>query len=315
MAGKGKVDAPPLVIDIARAMIEKIVAREWPNETHLVTAHIARLFSVSRSPVQAALVLLAEMGVARQEMHRGYFVSATAAQLKQATRRLGEKEDAGEAYLAIAADRLAGRLPEEIKEVDLGKAYGLNRPQLNGVLHRMAQEGWIERKPGYGWRFLPILTSDEAYRYSYRFRMTIEPAAILEPAFRLSPEVARRLRDEQLHLLKVGFKGISAVELFEIGSGFHEAIAEASGNPFYVDALRRVNRLRRLIEYKAMSDTSKFEEQCREHLALLDMLENGQTILAADFIRRHLDIVHAVKKQALGHALDRDPAFAGVPHF
>jgi len=248
-------------------------------------------------------------------MHRGFFVQASETRLKQALRSLGEKEDTGEAYLAIAADRLAGKLPEEIKEVDLAKAYALSKPQLNGVLHRMAQEGWIERKPGYGWRFLPILSSEEAYRHSYRFRMAIEPAAILEPSFHLSPIVVERLREQQLRLLHTRFKDVSSIELFEIGSSFHEAIAEAAGNPFYVDALRRVNRLRRLIEYKAMSETAKFEEQCREHLALLDMLENGQNVLAADFLRRHLDIAHAVKRQALSHSSGRGSTIAGAPHF
>ena len=37
----------------------------------------------------------------------------------------------------------------------------------------------IERKPGPGWAFRPLLTSIESHRQSYRFRMVIEPAAIL----------------------------------------------------------------------------------------------------------------------------------------
>lgn len=315
MSEKLEIDAPELVRDIARMIVEKVVSREWPEETHLNTQQLAKHFSVSRSPVQAALSLLSQLGIVRQELHRGYFVDAKPCQLKHAVTVLGSKPEPVDVYLSIAADRLAGRLSEEIKEVELGKTYGLNRPQLNAVMHRMAQEGWIERKPGYGWRFLPILTSTEAYRYSYRFRMTIEPAAILEPTFRLSPVVLKRLREQQRKLLSDGLGSVNSVQLFEIGSGFHEAIAEASGNPFYVDALRRVNRLRRLIEYKAMSDTKKFEEQCREHLALLDMLENGQHADAADFLRRHLDIVHSVKKQALVLEGDGSEALPGIPHF
>jgi DNA-binding GntR family transcriptional regulator len=309
------LNAPPLVVDLARSIVYKVASREWPDDTHLVTQQLASMFNVSRSPVQAALALLAELRIVSQERNRGFFVSAKPKDLAKALDLLTESPRPTDDYLRIAADRLADRLPESIKEADLAKAYGLNRPQLNAVLHRMAQEGWIERKPGYGWKFLPILTSTEAYRYSYRFRMSIEPAALLEPSFSLSPVVLARLRTQQLDLLNGRLGNLTSVELFEIGSGFHEAVVEGAGNPFFLDALRRVNRLRRLIEYKAMSDTSKFEEQCREHLALLDMIENGQNAAAADFLRRHLDIVHAVKKLALAGRDAENSTFLGVPHF
>ncbi len=45
---------------------------------------------------------------------------------------------------------------------------------------RIANEGWIERLPGHGWSFLPMLKSMQSYQDSYRFRLAIEPAAIPE---------------------------------------------------------------------------------------------------------------------------------------
>ena len=42
---------------------------------------------------------------------------------------------------------------------------------------------------------------------------------------------------------------------------------------FLLDALQRINRLRRLIEYRVMVDASRFANQAREHIAILDPAE------------------------------------------
>src|SRR5256885_8984978 len=49
---------------------------------------------------------------------------------------------------------------------------------------RISQEGWIERKPGYGWTFAAMLTTPDSLLQSYRLRMALEPAALLEPGYR-----------------------------------------------------------------------------------------------------------------------------------
>jgi DNA-binding GntR family transcriptional regulator len=301
--GKANASSADLVAKIARESAQKIATGEWADGKHLVAQTLADLFGVSRFPVQAALGLLEELKLVTREPNRGCFVRADQRAVKRALKEISHQPKPDEAYLSIAADRLANRLPEHVKEADLGKAYGLSRVALSAVLHRMAQEGWIERKPGYGWRFLPILTSAEAYRYSFRFRMTIEPAALLEPTFKMSPVVTEKLRAQQLDLLNGRLKLLSSAELFEITSGFHEALVESSGNPFFIDALKKVNRLRRLMEYQAMRPVQIFDEQCREHLALLDMIERGQIKAASEFLKRHIDIGHAKKKDVLNVAL------------
>ena len=97
-----------------------------------------------------------------------------------------------EAYLAIAGDRLRDALPEKVTENALARRYNLTKRQLARVLLRGASEGWIERLPGHGWAFLPVLTSMQAYEDSYRFRLVIEPAAILEPGFAPNRPALRR---------------------------------------------------------------------------------------------------------------------------
>ncbi|MBI4195409.1 MAG: GntR family transcriptional regulator [Betaproteobacteria bacterium] len=287
-----------LALPIARKIIELARRDHLPIGAHLPKHQLALAFHVSRSPVRAALECLEARGVVIQRRHRGYFLAADSRKLERVAAALGRHAE-DEPYLRIAADRLAGKLPEQFTELELMRHYGVSRAQLHMMLTRMAQEGWLQRKPGYGWKFLPVLTSAEAHGLSYRFRMAIEPAAILEPTFRIDAKGFARARAEQQALVDGRIRELSSAELFSIGSRFHEMIARCSGNPFFHEALLRVNRLRRLIEYRAMGDTERFLQQAREHLRLLDLLEAGERERAAAFLRGHLEVVRAVKSTVL----------------
>ena len=81
-------------------------------------------------------------------------------------------------YFRLADDRLQGRLPEQVSETYLRERYDLTRVQLTTLLGRICQEGWAERRPGYGWVFSEMLTTPEALLQTYRLRMALEPAAM-----------------------------------------------------------------------------------------------------------------------------------------
>ena len=70
---------------------------------------------------------------------------------------------------------------------------------------------------------------------------------------------------------------------------FHEALVEASGNAFFIDTIRRVNRVRRLLSYRSMQDRKRYQEHARQHLHLLDLLEKERNDEAAASMRRHLE--------------------------
>ena len=83
------------------------------------------------------------------------------------------EDDIEATYPRIAADRPDGHLPDRVTENALARRYDLAPGQLARLLRRIAVEGWIERLPGYGWEFQPMLTSMDRYEDSYRFRLTI----------------------------------------------------------------------------------------------------------------------------------------------
>ncbi len=269
--------------------------QQFERGAHLTEQSLAAALNVSRSPVRRALAYLEVIGVVRREANHGYYLEKLPPIHQAAVP--SSADDAEAWYLRIAEDRLAGRLEDQVTETALMRRYRLRRGELQRILHRMEKEGWIERKPGHGWMFGALADTVEAHAQSYRFRMALEPAALLEPGFRIDPEEMARCRREQEMLLAGGFMKVSSARLFEIGSNFHETIVSFSGNRFMLDSLRRLNSMRRLLEYRAHIDRARLVGQCRQHLQLLDLLEQGQIEQAAGFLRQHLDAVRAIKTE------------------
>lgn len=279
---------------LAVKIVEWVQARDLPVGAHLTEQSLVEVLHVSRSPVRKALALLADQGVLDREKNRGYF-------LRRLTRGVERALDAADArhgeslYLQVADDRLRGTLADEFSEAELRRRYGITQPQARAILQRMAREDLVVRKPGRGWRFQPTLTTRDAHDQSYRFRMIIEPAALLEPGYRVDREAFARIRREQQAMLDGDLARLTRDQVFRVGSAFHETIVAGSGNRFLADAMRRQNQLRRLIEYGGNSDRSRLVRQCEEHLRLLDLIEAGRRKAAADFLREHLDVVREIK--------------------
>jgi DNA-binding GntR family transcriptional regulator len=227
------------------------------------------------------------------ERNRGYFVSGTAAASPEAL-GLPTGDDSSDAYFRIAEDHLNGRLPDPASEAFLRERYRLTKAQLSAVLGRIAQEGWVERRTGYGWSFSPMLTTPESLEQTYRVRLAVEPAALLEPTYRLDADTAARCRAAEMRLLAGAIETDSADALHERGVRFHETIIGASGNPFFLETVRRINRVRRLLSYRSMVDRKRYRQQSEEHLEILDLLERGRNREASRALRRHLE--HTVAK-------------------
>jgi len=271
---------------LAHSMESWIRQEQVAEGTALPERSLAERFRVSRSPVREALQILAERGVIVARPEGGFAVSAARGGATDVALPPATQDEP--IYLKIAEDRLGGVLPERVTENELMRRYGLTRGQLGDVLRRIAQEGWIERLPGNGWQFLPVLTSGAAYDQGYRIRILLEPAAILEPTYRLDKDGLMNCRAEQQALVDGAAEWASPAQLFDANTRLHECIATSSGNVFILEALRRLNRLRRLMEYGKAVDRTAAATRCKEHLTLIDLLLADQREAAADFMRLHL---------------------------
>jgi DNA-binding GntR family transcriptional regulator len=276
---------------IATQIVELIKNEGLKTGAHLPAQMLADRLRVSRSPVNEALALLHEKGVLTREKNRGFFVAKpVVASLSNVVDELGlaETDIVTSVYFQIADDRLKGVLPDEFSEQMIRTRYGLTNAQLAAVLSRISQEGWAERKPGYGWEFSSMLTTPDSLLKSYRLRLALEPAALLEPGYRLEKKVLERCRDVEKHLLAGGIETDTADQLHERGVRFHESLVEASGNSFFIDTIKRVNRVRRLLSYRSMQHRERYVEHAKQHLHLLELLEHEKNDDASEAMREHL---------------------------
>jgi DNA-binding GntR family transcriptional regulator len=293
---------PTLIEQLAAGIADHIRRAALPAGERLPERQLADQFRVSRTPVREALRLLADRNVVDRHAARGYVVARHGLSSSEDTLGIVVPEpslpDEESIYLRVAEDRLAGQLPERITERELIRRYGLGRAALQRMLQRRLQEGWLDRLPGYGWAFTPVLTSAQSYQQGYRLRIIIEPAAILEPTFIVDEAALRLCRDVQCDLVDGTVETVSPAHLFDANSALHEAIVGFSGNTFMLDALQRLNRVRRLIEYRKSVDRQAAAARCREHLELIDLLLAGELETAADFMRLHLRTAASLKAQS-----------------
>ncbi|WP_407160382.1 GntR family transcriptional regulator [Bradyrhizobium sp. STM 3557] len=204
--------------------------------------------------------------------------------------------DTEQLYLKLAEDRLHGKLGDSVTEADLMRRYDVPRHTLRRILSRIVNEGWMQRRTGHGWAFLPMIDSVEAYRESYELRRFLEPQGLRSPSFKLDPAVLSEQRKRQEFLHSAGYKTLGQVELFKSNSDFHEALALMSGNRFLAQTVARQNELRRLIEYRQTLDRDRVWRQTGEHLAIIEMLEKGLIERAAKLLDKHIS--GALKEKA-----------------
>lgn len=278
----------PLQLDLARRLGSEIIAGEAPAGMRLTEQSLTARFEVSRTPVRGALRLLAKYKFVRSESNGGFVVCAGAA-----SRRLPSIAKHGATaeglYLTLIDDRARRLLPDAVTEKELLSRYPVQRSLLSKALVRLAADGLIEKREGYGWRFLPSLGTADAVSESYRFRLAIECAGLLEPTFQVNPELLERTRAAHRAFLKLTPDRQKDAYL-ELNSMFHEMLARFSGNRFVLIATQQQNQLRKLDERAEFFKHTRMPESCREHLEIMDAIEGGDREWAAALLRHHLSV-------------------------
>lgn len=290
---------------MARRILELAQQAGLKANARLTETGLAEELGVSRSPVRAALALLQEQGVVRLAPKQGYFLccDATGAAFEAVQLPRSAEETI---YRDLLSARFANLIPEQVSASDIMRRYGIDRASVTRLLSRMIEEGVVERAAGRGYIFVPVLNEPEAFRDSYRFRLLIEPAAILEPGFSPDPRRIAAIRARHAELMAGAVDTAPMIELFEADAEFHEAIGDFSGNRFLRQAIHLQTHLRRLSEYESHYDRQRLRRSCEEHLAILDAIAAGERERAADLMREHIRISEQVepdfrKVRALTH--------------
>lgn len=295
------IGSEALPVRIAGEIAQLISIGEFSESGHLSAQKLADLFKVSRTPILEALELLSKKGLVERRRNRGFFVQDLPHDERHtAIQQFMESSDNPPAYYQLADDWLKEVIPPLVTEQFVRERYGLSKVQVSDVLRRGVEVGWIDRKPGYGWRLLDVAKTPEALEQIYRFRQIVEPAGLLEPTFQIDRPTMKRLAA----LLEAMSRGAIEIwpfdRLLSVGVMFHEELMRMSGNHLLYQSLCRANSLRRLLEYRSMVDRSRVYRETSEHLEILETVMRGDVVSASFLMRQHLNA--AISRKRVAHA-------------
>ena len=280
--------ASALRLGLAAQIAELIRAENQAPHTPLREESLAARLGVSRTPIRGALKLLQKSGHVYYKENAGVFVAPGVKQRAEFKLPV-QARAAHELYRRILADRGRRALGDTVSEAELLARYKVARSLLSRVLIRIHGDGFIERRRGHGWEFLPLLDSAQAIAESFRFRAIVEGAALLEPGFRADLAELARLRERHRRIVAAKAKGHTAAEFWEMNTRFHEMIAAFSGNRFILQSIEQMDRLRKFQEFATFTGSSQaLIQSCKEHIAILDAIEAGDREWASALMRRHL---------------------------
>ena len=288
LAGTGGFDdlGTPLHRDLARNILALLREQGAARGTRLSRPALAQALGVSRTPVNGAVALLEKLGVV---IFEGRSVRLLSLELAPAVLRSEDEETGLDRLLVeIARGRADGIVPDEVSERQLAAMFDASRGLVVQALTQLAEGGAVSRNRGHGWRFAREASNGEERAASYRFRLLVEPAGLVEPTFALPADFADRTRTTHLGFLERPWRDEDAIAFFRVNAAFHAGLAEASGNRFIAAAVTQQNRVRMLSNYTWRLGRERVEVSVREHLAILDTLLTGDQERASTLMRLHL---------------------------
>ena len=210
--------------------------------------------------------------------------------------RNGPNQISRELERAICAGTFSygDRLPAER---DLAEQYQTSRSTVRQALQRLESENIVSRRKGSGTFVTYVPRSEDAH-----LAEITSPMQLVDVRFALEPHIVRmaifnaspRDLDRVKRILDQFDPSTPQRDLFATtDEAFHQALADATGNPLFMQLYRRVNRVRSDEQWNAMKLQILTPERMRtyhaEHLQIYDALKKRDKTAAETAMREHLD--------------------------
>lgn len=191
------------------------------------------------------------------------------------------------AYRRIKQDILEGRIAPDsmLSERELALRLGISRTPLRSALSRLENENVIGRFAN-GALIVRSVTVEQLLEI-VQLRQVLERAAAARAAERGMTDDLRRVWDEMLPYAEgrsVGFD-----EFWQVDEGFHAGVARAAGLELLPAILAEQRAVARRCTITRVHD--RFDEQAREHIAVLDAIARGDAPAARDAMSLHFENV------------------------
>lgn len=253
----------------------------------LVENTLAEACHVSRTPIRNALQLLEQQGYASKAPEGGYVLARD-----PLTVRLDAdiKTDPPEGVLVerVVRDRASRRLGASVTVSELSRRYNVPRAAAQNLLLDLKSKGIVDKADGQSWMFKQLMGEQSSQAHSFEFRLMLEPEAILSEGFRIEKNRAAVVRLQTEDLLARAENAIRLDEFRNADLAFHLLIARAVTNPYISETMTNHNQLRHLHGASHTISDFRMRQSLREHLRILDALEQGMPAVAADLMRVHL---------------------------
>ena len=202
-------------------------------------------------------------------------------------RQNAEPSLADEAYQVLLKEILAAELAggTVIQERRLAARLGVSRSPMRDALGRLEGQGLLVRSVK-GSLTVRIITLQD-YLNAIGVRALIEPNAVAT--------ACRSIRESMVERLYGKLQIITAdpepdpVFVADFDDALHEAITDASGNPFLAETIKQMRRYTTIFEYERKLDKRK--PSLVDYRAIVSALQQGDEAAAHDAMVRHLENV------------------------
>ena len=274
-------------LDLARQITGIALERGMARGDHLPEQSFSEACGVSRTPIRSAFRLLESQDILEWRQEQGYFLALDTPDA--ITAALGALESAEDSLVTrILADRAERRIGEIQSVSALARRYEVSRSTVLFSLKVLSKDGIVTQLPGRAWAFHPMIDSPRSAEESFEMRLQLEPLALRSLGFTLDSKRAGLLRNQMNEFLELEETRASGAGFRRLDIGFHELVAEGSGNRFVRSALMAHHRLRHASREGQTIPAFRMQQAMEEHLEILDALERKQFDLAADKMTVHL---------------------------
>jgi DNA-binding GntR family transcriptional regulator len=207
-------------------------------------------------------------------------------------------------YLAILDAICEGRLAsgERLTQDSVADRLNVSRQPVGQAFLILKKQNFVKET---GRRGLAVAPLDPNFiRSVYEFRIGIDPVAACLAAARAAPQDIDRGR----RIIRTGEKGLasgSVSTLIKADMEFHMLVYQLSGNPLLAESMEtHWHHLRRAMR-EVLKRPEYRPEVWKEHAAILDAIEAGDTKRAEKAGRRHIEAAADSLEQKVAEAISQ----------
>lgn len=216
---------------------------------------------------------------------------------------------AEQAYEKIKADIVTCVLEpgEQIAQPQLAERYSFGTTPIREALQRLAQEGYMQPMPRYGYMVSPVTLSD--VREIFELRSIIDQAAVELAVVRASQEQLETIMNIANYSLS-NRDDLDYSEFITRGEQFHNLITDGCGNERLAAVSHKLAGELTRIFYIGVNQSNYKNQMLEEHLALAQALRERDAARCVSLVESHNESALSLVMEALMRESSAEPGVA-----